>query len=151
MGTLIQDLRYGLRMLAKNPGFTAIAVITLALGIGANTAVFSLMDAVMLRSLPVRDPDRLVLFGEGEWMGITDGFPDSSWQLFSYPFYREVQHKNQVFSGVTAVQSLSLEEHGKVGNSADTEPIGLRMVSGTYFSVLGVNPILGRLFTDADD
>ena len=83
---MFQDLRYGIRMLLKKPGFTLIAVLSLALGIGANTAIFSLMDAVMLKSLPVRNPEQLVLFGEGQEAGMTNGFPNQSWDLFSYPF-----------------------------------------------------------------
>ena len=100
-----QDLRYAMRMMRKSPGFTAVAVLSLALGIGANTAIFSLVNAVMLRSLPVQDPHRLVLFGEGRAVGINDSLPDGSPQLFSYPFYREVQRKNEVFSGVAAMES----------------------------------------------
>ena len=93
MNTLIKDVRYGLRILLRKPGFTLIAVLSLALGIGANTAIFSLLDAVMLKSLPVRDPDSLVLFGKGESGGLSDGFPDESTDLFTYSFYREAQQR----------------------------------------------------------
>src|SRR5215831_10371107 len=104
--TLFQDLRYGVRMLLKQPGFTLTAVLTLTLGIGANTAIFSLLDAVLLKSLPVQKPHELVLFGKGEAMGATDDFPNRSWDLFSYPFYREVQQRTTVFSEVAALLSI---------------------------------------------
>lgn len=146
-----QDLRYALRMLRNSPGFTVVAVLSLGLGIGGNTAIFSLMNAVMLRSLEVREPDRLVLFGGGQWVGITDGLPDKSWQLFSYPFYREVQQKNQVFSDVAAIFTLPNDVRGRVGDSTESEPLHTRLVSGTYFSTLGVNAIAGRVFTAAED
>ena len=84
MRTLLQDLRYAVRMLLKNPVITSIAILTLALGIGANTAIFSVMNALMLRMLPVVDPPRLVLFGNGDSMGSTDGFPSGTTTLFSY-------------------------------------------------------------------
>ncbi len=146
-----QDLRYAVRMMRKSPGFTAVAVLSLALGIGANTAIFSLMNAVMLRSLPVDEPDRLVLFGKGWAVGITDGLPDGSCQLFSYPFYRGVQRKNQVLSGVAAMESLPNDVRGVVSGNTGPEPLRTRLVSGTYFSVLGVNAVAGRTFTDAED
>ena len=149
--TLALDIRYGLRMLRKSPGFTAVAVLTLALGIGANTAIFSLMNALLLRNLPVQNPTQLVLFGAGKWGGIMDEVPNRSWELFSFPFYRQVQKDSSVFSNVTAISSMSSGPHGTIGESAETEGISAQLVSGTYFSTLGVNPILGRTFSVDDD
>ena len=106
MQTLIQDIRYSFRMLRKSPGFSAIAILTLALGIGANTAVFSLLNAVLLRSLPVRNPQQLLLFGKGRWTGSVNDLPNRSWQLFSYPFFQEFRQKNEVFSDVAAIDSI---------------------------------------------
>src|SRR4029434_8932166 len=103
---MLQDLRYGIRMLLKHKGFTAVAVLSLALGIGANTAIFSLIDALMLRALPVHEPERLVLFGNAKAAGIQIGFPDSSWDLFSYPTYREFRQRNPVFSDLSVVRYL---------------------------------------------
>jgi len=145
------DIRYGLRTLARNPGFAAVAVLTLALGIGANAAIFSLMNALLLRTLPVNNPSQLVLFGEGKWGGIMDELPNRSWQLFSFPFYRQVQGDSSAFSDVTAISSMSSAPHGTIGDSAETEEIYAHLVSGTFFSTLGVNPILGRTFGEDDD
>src|SRR6266481_3878040 len=145
------DIRYGLRTLARNPGFAAVAVLTLALGIGANAAIFSLMNALLLRTLPVNKPSQLVLFGPGKWGGIMDEVPNRGWQLFSYPFYRQVQRDNRVFSEVTAISSMPNEVHGTIGESSEPEAIHARLVAGTYFSTLGVNPLLGRTFTGDDD
>jgi len=139
-------------MLWKKPGFTLIAALTLSLGIGANTAIFSLIDATMLRMLPVRDPERLALLGTGADSGVSIGFPRGKAQLFSYPFYREARSRNQVFSDVAAVQSLPNRVYGVVsGTGGDPEMLDARLVSGSYFSVLGVEAVLGRAFTDADD
>ncbi len=147
---LAQDLRYGLRMLARNPGFTVVTVLTLALGIGANTAIFSLLNAVMLRELPVQSPKQLVLFGKGKAGGSSGDF--ASTELYSYPFYREMRQKNQVFSDVSAMLSvLFTKMHGAVGGSAELEPMDVQLVSGSYFSFLGVEPVLGRSFTEAED
>ena len=155
MSTLLHDLRYGARMLLKQPGFTLVIVITLALGIGANTAIFSLLDAALLKSLPVKEPDRLVLFGNAQIGGLTKGFPNSSCDLFSYPFYQQVrQNKQDVFSEVASLLSITWHVHGTVnrkGSSAELERLETQLVSGTYFSVLGVNAGLGRTFTEADD
>ena len=150
---MIQDLRYGLRMLLKHKGFTAVAVLSLALGIGANTAIFSLMDALMLRALPVYEPDRLMLFGNAESAGITIGFPGSSTDLFSYPTYRDLRERTQSFSDIAAVHSIPSRVHGVVqaSGSGELEQINAQMVSGTYFSVLGVNAYLGRILTPDDD
>ena len=148
---MFQDLRYGVRLLLKQPGFTLVAVLSLALGIGANTAIFSLLDAVLLKSLPVEEPEKLVLFGNGEETGPTDGFPNKSWDVFSYPFYQEVRQRNEVFSEVAALLSLPGSVHGAVESSGEMEPLAVQLVSGTYFSVLGVNASLGRAFTAADD
>jgi predicted permease len=147
---LWQDLCHSLRMLAKNPVFTLVAVGSLALGIGANTAIFSLMDVVMLRSLPVADPGRLVLFGQGRMVGSTDSLPDGSRDLFSYSFYRTFSQKNQVYSGVAAIDSIEFSTHGSL-SGAMSEVTTASLVSGTYFSVLGVIPDRGRILTDADD
>ena len=146
----LQDISYGLRGMLRSPGVTTIAILSLALGIGANTAIFSLLDAVMLRLLPVQEPDRLVLFGHGLWVGSQDTLPDRSWDLFSYPFYREISQKNDVFSGVTAIDSIEFSSHGSVGNGGP-EVINADLVSGSFFSVLGVQPFLGRTLTEADD
>ncbi|MFL6273810.1 MAG: ABC transporter permease [Blastocatellia bacterium] len=150
---MIQDLRYGIRILLKQPAFTLIAVLSLALGIGANTAIFSLLDAVLLKSLPVQEPDKLVLFGKGESAGLTNGFPNQSSDLFSYPFYQEVRQRNEVFSDVVALLSMTWNVHGTISGdgAGDMQPIQVQPVSGTYFSTLGVNAGLGRVFTEADD
>src|SRR5437870_4871397 len=161
MAALWQDLRYGLRMLAKNPGFTAVAVITLALGIGANTAIFSLIDAVLLRMLPVQNPRQLVLldWASHGWLDGTVNGLSGTWDhdkngrltstSFSYPIYEQIRARNQVFSSVTALagngSELNVGYNGQPGR-ADGE-----LVSGTFFSTLGVQAILGRALTPDDD
>jgi len=151
MNGLAQDLRYALRQLRKSPGFTAVVVLTLALGLGANTAIFSVLDALMLRKLPVTEPLQLELFGKGQWVGGLDSLPNRSWQLFSYPFFREFSQKNEVFSDVAAINSIMFGAHGRVAGGANLEKIETELVSGTYFKTLGVNPVLGRTLTSADD
>ena len=147
---MFQDLRYGLRMLLKRPVVSLIAILSLALGIGANTAIFSLTDAVMLKSLPVREPDKLVLFGKGENAGVTNGFPDGSTDLYAYPFFRRVKENKNSFEDVAALLSIPWSVHGTV-NGGEIEKIDVQLVSGTYFPVLGVNPTLGRTLNDTDD
>src|SRR5262245_51441724 len=100
---MFQDLRYGARMLLKSKMFTLVAVLSLALGIGANTAIFSLLDAVLLRSLPVREPEKLVFFGRGDWATSLNEFPNKSWGGLSYPFYRETRRLNEGLSYLAAL------------------------------------------------
>jgi predicted permease len=145
-----QDLRHSARILSNSPVFTVVAVLSLALGIGANTAIFSLINVVMLRTLPVKEPGQLVLFGNGRASGSTGSLPNHSWQLFSYPFYRSLGQKSQVFSGVTAIDSIEFATHGALAGEG-REMLHASLVSGTYFSVLGLNPWRGRLLSEADD
>ena len=143
MGVLIGDLRYAARVLVKNPVFSAVAVLTLSLGIGANTAIFTLLDQVLLRLLPVKDPQQLTLLAmQGHNYG-------NNWggNAISYPMYRDFQSHNEVFSGMFCRFSttVSLSAEGRA-ERAEAE-----LVSGTYFSVLGVGMALGRPFTPEVD
>jgi len=147
--SFIQDVHYGIRAMLRSPGITLVALLSLALGIGANTAIFSLMDAVMLKSLPVHDPSRLVLFGDGQDCCISDMFPNP-W-LFSYPFYREMQKQNRVFSDVAAAFSKTDDVHGFIEGRSQAEPMHIEMVSGTYFPMLGVRAAVGRVIAEEDD
>jgi predicted permease len=147
---LLQDVRIGVRALAKSPGFTAVALLSLTLGIGANTAIFTLLNAIMLRPLPVPHPEQLYLFGEGKWVGSTDGMPNRSWQLFSDPLYKEFAAQTQSFAGVAAQSSIQMGSHIAVGGGA-TEHVRVDLVSGSYFNVLQVPPALGRVIAESDD
>jgi predicted permease len=144
-----EDIRYGFRSMLRSPALTAVALLSLALGIGANTAIFSFLDAVMLRSLPVRDPSHLALFGEGNDAGETDDYGSTTW--YSYPFYRQIQQKNAVFSNVAAISSTQNRVHGTIDGRDDVEEMRVQLVSGTYFSTLGVQPFIGRALSDDDD
>ncbi|HKT24182.1 MAG TPA: ABC transporter permease [Terriglobales bacterium] len=151
METLFQDIRYGFRMLAKSPAFTAVAVLTLALGIGANTAMFTFVNALMLKSLPVKSPQELVIVGDPALVNDRqNGTPETNY--FSYPLYRELRDNNEVFSGLLAAGSQHHIEvdSSSVGGASD-EVISGRLVSGNYFSVLGVDAAAGRLLTTNDD
>src|SRR5258705_126072 len=144
-----EDIRYGFRSMLRSPALTAVALLSLALGIGANTAIFSFLDAVMLRSLPVRDPSQLVLLGEGDENGMTDRYGSTT--LYSYPFYRQMQQKNAVFSDVAAILSMLNRVHGTIDGRDEVEEMYVQLVSGTYVRALGVEPVLGRALTDEDD
>ena len=146
MNTFLQDLKYALRMLVKSPGFTAIAVLTLALGIGANTAIFSLLDQVLLRSLPVAEPDRLVILHDAEWRS---GWStsDNSEMVYSYPHYKDVRDQIPLFDGVVARAGAQLS----VTAAGTSERAQGEIVSGNYFPVLGVRPAVGRLLDAGDD
>jgi hypothetical protein len=167
-----QDLRYALRQLRKNPGFTAVAVVTLALGIAGNTAIFSLINAVMLRTLPVKDPGRLVLLkwkaktipktnasssyancppGSGPALQggdiISDAPLDAGGCSFSLPFSQQLQSERSIFSNVVAFVPSALS----VNSDGRTNRVRGLFVSGDFFSTLGVKPALGRLFDHSDD
>jgi len=143
MSTLIQDLRYALRMLVRAPGFSVVIILTLGLGIGANTAIFSLMDQVLLRSLPVHDPSALVqLDGPGLFSGRT--LQD---RTFSYPMYRDLRDGNTVFSGLVA----EFGTPATLGHRDQRERVDAELISGNTFDVLKVAPALGRALTPDDD
>jgi predicted permease len=142
-----EDLRYALRGLRKSPMFTIVALLSLGLGIGANTAIFSLMDQALLRSLAVKAPEKLVLFSA---RGPRRGMVNTSYgdqYTFSYPMYRDFRDQNPVFSGVLARFPISLS----VSWHDQTERIYGDLVSGNYFEVLGIPAAMGRAFTPDDD
>jgi len=148
---LLRNFVFGLRTLVKSPGFSAVTILTLALGIGATTAIFSLMNAILLRNLPVRQPSELVLFGDGRAAGDTTALPNDDWRLFSYDMLHQFQRRTRVFSDVAAVRSTPFGTHGSVASGAQMEKIGVELVSGNYFQALGVNPALGRVLNPSDD
>nr|MDQ3012891.1 ABC transporter permease [Acidobacteriota bacterium] len=141
MRTLWQDLRFGARMLLKNPGFTLIVVITLAIGIGANTAIFSVADKLLLRPLPVKEPNQLALVS-GESVN-----PKFLNNLFSYPDYVDYRNQNEVFSGLLAFRPQT----AKLGIGEQSDKVSLELVSGNYFDVLGVTAVQGRVILDDDN
>jgi len=155
MGILIQDLRYAVRMLAKAPGFTAVSLLTLALGIGGNTAIFSIVDAVLLRSLPVANPHELALFSDDPSQGAYSGnVMTGLWYEFTYHDYEFFRDHNESFRDICAFQSnrYTIRIRALDSNSlARAEFARGKVVSGNYFSVLGVQPTVGRLLSPGDD
>jgi predicted permease len=145
LDTLHQDARYAIRMLFQNPGFAAVAILSLALGIGANTAIFSLIDTVLLRSLPVRDPQQLVVFARN---------PDDPGVGSNYPDYRYIRDHNQSFSGVAAYGGSGQQAAFAVpeeGSHAVAELVTPLEVSGNFFDLLGVVPAVGRMLRPEDN
>ena len=143
MTQILRDLRYALRVLRRSPLFTAVAILSLALGIGANAAIFTLINQLILQQLPVKNPEQLVLLtARGKHYGSNNG-PNA----LSYPMYQDFRDKNQVFGGMFARRSttLSLTFEGR------TELAAGELVTGNYFPVLGVGAALGRVFTASDD
>jgi predicted permease len=147
----VRDVRYGLRGLWRNPGFTLVAVFTLALAIGANTSIFSLLNQALLQALPVADPDQLVVLSfAGSHPGHTHsngGNNEGHHHEFSYPMYRDLRDRNTVFSGLIASApadvGVTWENHA--------ESVSTEMVTGNYFETLGIRPALGRLFVASDE
>jgi predicted permease len=148
MNTLLQDIRYALRQLRKSPAFTLTVIVTLALGIGANAAIFTLFDQVLLRMLPVERPQELVRFEwTGSFSGSASSFGGDPHNYFSYPMYKDLRDHNQVFSDVIAADraQTGVSWHNQAENK-ETE-----IVSGNYFQMFGLKPAVGRLLTPQDD
>ena len=143
MTTLVQDLLYASRGFRKSPVFSAVAVLSLALGIGANTAIFTLIDQLILKLLPVQDPEHIVLLrGRGRHYGGNNGM-----NALSYPMYQDLRDRNPVFSAMMSRYRLGFA----IGVEAHTEIVNGELVSGNYFPLLGIRPAAGRLFNASDD
>ncbi len=141
MENLLKDLRYGVRALLSAPGFTAVAVLSLALGIGVNATIFSVVNSVLLRPLPVADPDELVE------LYTTTGSEDFPYSVYSYPDYLDIRDNNEVFSGLV-VHSLAV---ASVRHEEASRTVMLEVVSGNFFDVLGIQPALGRTFAPSEN
>src|SRR5579872_4452063 len=146
MNSLLQDLRYGLRMLAKSPGFAAVAILTLALGIGANAAIFQLIDAVRLRTLPVKDPTTLAIvhIDKNHW---GSGNFNGPYAEFTFPLWQQVERRQQAFSTIAAWGS----DRNNLATGGEVDMAQVLYASGDFFSTLGVPPFLGRLISSSDD
>src|ERR1700676_3552969 len=136
---LVQDLRYGARMLRKNPGFTVIAVLTLALGIGATTALFSVVNGVLLNPLPYPHPEQLVTIHESK--------PNFDRGSISYPNFRDWQKNNRTFASMAIARGYGFSLTGL----GDAEQVRARFISSDFFPLLGVNPVIGRNFSRGED
>jgi putative ABC transport system permease protein len=149
MQTLMQDLRFSLRQIRRSPGFMVTAVLTLALGVGANTAIFSLLDQALLRSLPVYKPRQLVVLSATgtAWEGHSSNFGAGAEESFSYPMYRDLRDKETAFDGLIATSPTRIG----IARNGTSNLVNAEVVSGNYFSVLGVPAAQGRLLTSTDD
>lgn len=151
MSTLIQDLRYALRRMRASPSFALVCVITLALGIGANTAIFTLVDAVMLKSLPVANPSELIRVGNANNCCVLGGMQDD-WDIFSYDLYKQFRDHTPQFIQLAGFQAappdMSVRRSGAAGPA---EAYKGEFVSGNYFSTFGIGAFAGRVITPADD
>jgi MacB-like periplasmic core domain len=143
MAQFFRDAWYALRGFGRSPVFTTVAILSLALGIGANTAIFTLIDQLILRLLPIRDPQNIVLLaGRGRHYGSNNGR-----NALSYPMYQDLRDRNQVFDGMMCRYALTLT----IATPGQTEATPAELVSGNYFPLLGVQSAVGRVFTAADD
>src|ERR1700723_2740655 len=148
MQSFLQNVSFTLRQLRKSPGFTITVILTLALGIGANAAVFTLFDQVLLRMLPVQQPQQLVRFHwTGGYSGGANIFGGEMYDYFSYLMYKDLRDKNQVFSGIAAVDKTNVG----VNWNNQAEDQDAELVTGNYFQVLGLQPVIGRLLAPQDD
>src|SRR5262245_12640755 len=142
-----QDLRYALRILIGNPGFTVVAVLSLALGIGANTAIFSLLNSVLFSRLPVKDPQALVILTDPATQGVAIGADvgEGGRSLVTYTEFRQLQEQTETFTSLMASQSSLSRTNARV-DGGEPEDLAVRLVSASYFPTLGVTPVLGRTF-----
>ena len=152
MRTLFNDLGYGLRQMRKAPGFTLVAVVTLALGIGANAAIFTLVHAILLQPLPVKNPSGLYRLGSHNVSCcVTSGFEDE-WDLYSYALFQQIKKQTTEFEDLAALRAgiwnISVR---RAGDNSPALPMHDEYVSGNYFSLFGVRPALGRLLSPSDD
>jgi hypothetical protein len=151
MQNTLGTLRYTLRQFRRSPVFTSAAILTLALGIGGTTAIFTLIHAVMLRSLPVSDPALLYLVGDGDNCCVQGG-PQERWGMYSFPLYERLKAATPEFEEVAAFQASSARlSVRREGAAAAAKPLASEFVTGNYFSTLGVKAFGGRLFTPQDD
>jgi len=146
---ILQDVKYALRTMASSPAFTAVAIFSLALGIGPNTAIFSLWNGVLHSSLPVPQPEQLVMLTDPNSVGVSQGSQDGARSLLTYAEFEQLRDHADGFSGMMASQSSLDRWQVRVQNSEWEEAHG-RLVSGSYFQVLGVTPIMGRAFNESD-
>jgi len=144
------DVRYGLRQLFKSPGFTITAVLTLAFGIGANSAIFTLIHAVMLKPLPIADPSGLYRIGEGEYYCCEWGGLEGSWGTFDYPYYKHLRDTNPAFQQLAAFSGGTKSFNIRRGSEA-AQTINAEYISGNYFPTLGIQATTGRLILPSDD
>ena len=151
MQTLIQDIRYALRQLRKSPGFTVTALVTLAVGIGANTAIFTLVHGVLLKNLPVANPAQLYKFGD-QYDCCVEGSLQGNWTLFPYPFYQYARDHTPAFEELAAAQSNRPDLNvRRVDSNAPAEALTGEFVSGNYFSTFGIGAYAGRTLSPEDD
>ena len=152
MPTILQDIRYALRQLRKAPGFTITAVLTLALGIGANTAIFTLVHAVMLKSLPVANPAQLYRIGDNDNCCVWGGLQTEGWGLFSYGLYNYIVANTPQFEEIAAFEANELSFGvRRAGSETPAETLPGEFVSGNYFATFGLRAFAGRLLTPQDD
>jgi hypothetical protein len=150
MTTVLQDLRYAARRLRQSPGFAIVCVITLALGIGANTAIFTLVDAVMVKSLPVANPGELYRLGDNYTCCVNGGFQED-WSLYSYPLYLQLRDYTPEFSQLAGFQAATTDLRVRSSGADTAEPYVGEFVSGNYFSTFGLGAFAGRVITPDDD
>lgn len=144
---IIQDLRFGVRLLLKHKSFTAVAVLSLALGIGANTAIFQLVDAVRLRTLPVKDPHELAEIRMGDMKGAMGGFFRAPYPTVTNGIWEQVRNRQQAFAGIFAWGT----DNANLAAGGEVRPARLLWVSGEFFNTLGIRPAVGRFLTPTDD